>query len=111
MQLLEDGLIAALAAVGLVTLLYLPISGLWRLSAPGAPRAVAVVPCRGGESAGLEQTVRLLRRLRRDTCCFQRIVILDRGMDEETRQAAALLCRDGIEITVCNKESILDELE
>ena len=111
MQLLEDGLIAALAAVGLVTLLYLPISGLWRLSAPGAPRAVAVVPCRGAESAGLEQTVRLLRRLRRDTCCFQRIVILDRGMDEETRQAAMLLCQDSIEITICNKESILDELE
>ena len=111
MQLLEDSLIAALAAVGLVTLLYLPISGLWRLREPGAPRAVAVVPCRGGESAGLEQTVRLLRRLRRDTCCFQRIVILDRGMDEETRQAAMLLCRDGFEITICNSESILDELE
>ena len=111
MQLLEDGLIAALAAVGLVTLLYLPISGLWRLREPGAPRAVAVVPCRGGESAGLEQTVRLLRRLRRDTCCFQRIVILDRGMDEETRQAAMLLCQDSIEITICNSESILDELE
>ena len=111
MQRLEDGLIAALAAVGLVTLLYLPISGLWRLREPGAPRAVAVVPCRGGESAGLEQTVRLLRRLRRDTCCFQRIVILDRGMDEETRQAAMLLCQDSIEITICNKESILDELE
>lgn len=111
MQLLEDGLIAALAAVGLVTLLYLPISGLWRLSAPGMPRAVAVVPCRGAESACLEHTVRLLRRLRRESGALRRIIILDRGMDEETRQAAMLLCRDGFEITICNRESILDELE
>lgn len=103
MQLLEDGIIAALAAVGLVTLLFLIISALVRPRGREALDAVALVPCRAGEGAKLEHTVRLLERSRYEYGGFRRIVILDRGMDEETRQLAALLCRDAYDVSLCDR--------
>ncbi len=51
MQLLEDGALAALAAVGLVTLLFLIISALVHPRRRGMLAAFAVVPCRAGEGA------------------------------------------------------------
>ena len=45
MRLLEDGIIAALAAIGLVTLLFLLISALVRPRARDRLDAFAVVPC------------------------------------------------------------------
>lgn len=111
MQLLEDGIIAALAAVGLVTLLFLLISGLVRPRCRGTLGATAVVPCRAGEAAALEQTVRNLERIRDESGVFRRIVILDRGMDEETQTIAAVLCKDDFCVTICNNLSELNDLE
>ncbi|MBO4914370.1 MAG: hypothetical protein J5449_04105 [Oscillospiraceae bacterium] len=95
MELLEDGILAALAAVGLVTLLALPVSALSRPRRGAPARAYAVVPCGAGGAETLEQTVRALERLRRESGCFQKTVILDCGMDEETKRLAVLLCREG----------------
>ena len=100
MQLLQDGVIAALSAVGLVTLLFLLLSALCRPRGRGMREAVTVVPCRGG-AEGLEYTVRALERARAESGCPGPIVLLDRGMDEEARQAAALLCRGGVNIRIC----------
>ena len=111
MQLLEDGIIAALSAVGLVTLLFLVISALVRPRDRAALDTVAVVPCRGGESARLEHTVHLLERTRYEYGGFTKIVILDCGLDEETQKVAALLCCDDFDVTLCNRESLLDKLE
>lgn len=111
MQLLADGIIAALAAVGLATLLFLLLSALLRPRRCDAMDAIAVVPCPRGEGAKLEQTVRLLTRTRYERGGFCRIVILDRGMDENTRQIAALLCREYYDVSVCSSVSFLDESE
>ena len=100
MQLLEDGIIAALAAVGLIALLWLPVSLLARPCKKDALDAAVLVPCAAGEGARLEQTVRALERARREYGGFRRIVIVDRGMDEEDRRIAALLCRDGRGVTL-----------
>ncbi|MBE6907999.1 MAG: hypothetical protein E7474_00115 [Ruminococcaceae bacterium] len=100
MQLLEDGIIAALAAVGLITLLFLPVSALLRPRPRGTLDVLALVPCRAHDGAALEQTVRALLRARSDCGGFRRIVLLDRGMDEETRQIATLLCRDHCGVTL-----------
>ena len=104
MQLLEDGVIAALAAFGLTAMLYLLLSAaaLPRPRRRDALAAFAVVPCRAGDGAKLEYTVRALERARNEHGCFQRIVILDRGMDGETRQVAALLCRCCFGVTLCD---------
>lgn len=109
MQLLEDGIIAALASVGLVTLLFLLLSALLRPRCRDALDAAALVPCRDGDGARLEQTVRALERARYEYGGFRRIVILDRGMDEETRKIAAILCRDGLNVSVRTEENNLWE--
>ena len=110
MQLLEDGVLAALSAVGLVTLLFLLLSALPLPRRGGALDAVALVPCRSGEGAKLEQTVRALCRARGELG-FRRIVILDRGMDEEAKQVAQLLCEAHSEVTICNMTSLFYESE
>jgi len=111
MQLLEDGIIAALAAIGLVTLLFAVISALLRPRKCAVSDAFAVVPCRSGEGARLERTVRTLERARYDCGGFCRIVILDRGMDEDTQKVAALLCHDSYDVTICNNLSEFNESE
>lgn len=111
MQLLEDGIIAALAAVGLVTLLYLLLSAAAEPRRAGTADAVALIPCRGGDTAKLEQSVRVLRQLRREHGGFRRIVILDLGMDEEAKAVAALLCREDGGITLRDRTSFWEEYE
>ena len=103
MRLLEDGIIAALAAIGLVTLLFLLISALVRPRARGILDAFAVVPCGAEDGEKLEYTVRALERARYEYGAFRRIVILDRGMDGEARKIAALLCRDSFDVTLAQK--------
>lgn len=98
MQLLEDGILAALAAIGMMTLLCLLLSAFLRPRRADVLDALALVPCRAGESARLEATVRALERARYEYGGFRRIVILDLGMDEDTRKTAALLSRDGCDV-------------
>ena len=111
MRLLEDGIIAALAAVGLVALLFLLISALVRPRARDTLGAFAIVPCGAKDGEKLEHTVRALERARYEYGGFRRIVILDRGMDEETRKIAALLCRDGFDVALRSPEQIKREWE
>ena len=111
MQLLEDGIIAALAAIGLVTLLFALLSALLRPKNCDGSDAFAVVPCHSGEGARLERTVRTLERARYDCGGFCRIVILDRGMDEDAQKVAALLCHDSFDVTICNNLSEFNESE
>lgn len=105
MQLLEDGVLAALAALGLVTLLRVLIAALTRSRAARETDAAVLVPCRAGDAAALEQTVRALVCARRTYGGFRRIVILDRGMDAEARAVAELLCRDAADISLCGGEA------
>lgn len=102
MQLLEDGAIAALAAVGLVTLLRLVLPVLLHPRAAEALNAVAVIPCRG-DGAELEHTVRALQRAAKPCGGFRRILILDRGMDADARARAALLCRGSLNVSLCER--------
>ena len=111
MQLLEDGIIAALAAIGLVTLLFLIISAFARPRVRGTLDAVAIVPCHGGDCAKLEHTVHMLERTRYEYGGFCRIVILDCGLDEETRKVAALLCKEDYDVALCGKSALLEALD
>ena len=95
MQLITDGVIAALAALGAVTLLWALITGLRR---PCQTDAAVLVPCRG-DGAALEQTVHALERARCEYGGFRRIVILDCGLDADARRVASLLCREAYDVT------------
>lgn len=108
MRLLEDGVIAALAAIGLATVLFLIVSALLHPRRRGTLETVALVPCRG-DGAKLEHTVRMLERSRYEEGGFTRIIILDCGMCEDAQKVAGLLCRDDYDVTLC-KRGELDAL-
>ena len=99
MRLLQDGLIAALAAVGLTTLLWLLVSA---LTHPRVRPCAAADACVRAEGAAeeLEQTVRELLRCRYERRSFSRILIVDYGMDDAARAVAELLAREnfGVEL-------------
>ena len=105
MRLLQDGVVAALAAVGLTTVLFLLVSALVHPRRRGTIPAVALVPA-CGEEKKLEYTVRALERSRYEEGGFSRIVIVDCGLTGESLRVAELLCRDGLGVTLCSREEL-----
>ena len=103
MRLLHDGCIAALAAVGLATLIYLVISLLQHPKLGLYAPAEAVVRAEGG-AEGLEHTVRELLACRYERRCFFGVVILDCGMNEEGRAVAQLLERENFAVELLTPE-------
>ena len=102
MRLMEDGIVAAFAVIGVCSTLFLLVSLLARPCRRCAGDALAVVPLRHG-AEGLEDAVRRLVRARCDTGAFRRILLLDRGADGETLLLAAQLCRayPDVELRTC----------
>lgn len=109
MRLLQDGVIAALAAIGLTAVIFLLVSLITHPYRRGTLSADALVVVRG-EDKRLEYTVRALARSRREEGGFSRIVLVDCGMGEETARVAALLCRDEGRVICCKKEELADIL-
>ena len=108
MLLLEDGVIASLAAAGLAAVICLALRAV-RPRCRGTLDAVAVVPC-CGSGERLEQTVRALEALRSERGGFSRIVILDCGLDGEAGRIAQLLCREGADVALCDRAALIDEI-
>ena len=81
MLFLQDSAVAALAAVGLTSIIWLTVSMLFRPRLPEEAHAYAVVPAKG-KAEHLEQTVRHLLRVKYEERAFSRFVILDCGMEE-----------------------------
>ena len=116
MQLLQDGVIAALAAVGLATIVWFTVTALTHPRERVRSETAVIVPARGAAEA-LEHTVRTLESERyasggfsRNACGerdgtlyggFSRIIIADCGMDEDAQRVAQLLCRESFDVTVC----------
>ena len=110
-ELLEDAVVALLAAIGLGQLLWLGARLFWGLTPQRRmDHVAAVVPAAGG-GAGLEQTVRTLDQLRRETGAFRRIVMLDCGLSQEGSMVAALLAQEDRAIAVCRPEELRETLQ
>ena len=107
MKLLQDGIVAMLAAVGLATLLWLAASLFLRFRREALCQVAAMVPARGS-AGGLVHTVRALEQLRRDHGGFGSIVIVDCGLNQVGRQVAALLARDERDVALCGREELAD---
>lgn len=93
-MMLQDGIVALLAAFGAVTLLWLAASALLR-SREQLP-VVLVVPLRG-QAEEMEYTVRALE-LQRSRGTWAPILLVDAGMDEDARRRAQVLsgAADGV---------------
>lgn len=107
MRLLQDGVVAALAAIGLTTLIFLFLSAIVHPRRRDALPATAVVEA-CGDGRALEYTVRSLLRSRYEEGGFSRVVIVDCGLSEEPRNVAELLCRSEYEVYLCKKEDLTD---
>ena len=105
MKLLQDGLVAMLAAIGLATLLWLIVSAVFRFKKERMDHVVALVPARGG-AIGLEHTVHTLEQLRCEHGGFGTIVIVDCGLNDEGVQIAGLLEREDRDVAVCKREEV-----
>lgn len=105
MQLLQDGVIAVLAAVGLTAVIWFLFTGLRFPRAGRAADALTVVPVRG-EAAHLELTVHALERTRYDAGAFTRIVLVDCGADAAALAVAEKLCAEDFDVTLCRPEGL-----
>ena len=85
MQLLQDGVIAALAAVGLATIVWFTVTALTHPRERVRSETAVIVPARGAAEA-LEHTVRTLENERYASGGFSRIIIADCGMDEDAQR-------------------------
>ena len=98
MRLLQDGVVAALAAIGLTAVIFLLVSAI--------PATAVIETC--GEAKTLEYTVRALLRSRYEEGGFSRVVIVDCGLADEPRRVAELLCRSEYEVYLCQREELTD---
>lgn len=107
MRLLQDGLVAMLAAVGLATLLWMFVGLFLRNRRQLFSKVTAVVPA-SGAGGDLEYTVHALAQLRYDKGGFGTILILDCGLSEEGRELADLLTREEDYVAFCPREQAAD---
>ena len=107
MRLLQDGLVAMLAAVGLATILWMVASLFLRNRRRLFSNVAAVVQARGaGEN--LEYTVRTLSQLRYERGAFGTILILDCGLSGEGRELAQLLIQEEDCVALCTRTELSD---
>lgn len=108
-QLWQDGLVAALAAVGVVSLLWTFTQMIFALKNPLPGTALAVLPARG-DGGGLAEQIYALTGYGRDQGVIGRILVVDCGLNEEGRQLCRILERENRWVTVCLPEQAADHL-
>jgi len=107
MLLLQDGIIAFLAAVGLTALVWLLVGLLPRLKHPQV-NALLVVPAK--EAGALEYTVRELEELRTQLGRDTPIIMVDCGLDGEGRSMASFLIGEERNVMLCTPEELQNYL-
>ena len=105
MHLWQDGLVALLAAIGLASLLWAVVRGLFFSRPRTRPAALALLPARG-DGERLEEQVRELAALDRDSGCFSAILLADCGLTEEGRKLCGLLAGEDRWVSVCAPEAV-----
>ena len=105
MELLHDGVIAALSAIGLTAVIWVIAGTILHPRRRDIMDVAAVIPARGA-AENLEYTVYALEKTRFEAGGFTRIVILDCGLSDDALKVADILCRDDYDVTICKKETI-----
>ena len=104
MRLLEDGIVALLAAIGLMSVLWAFVRALLFRS-PVRQSVVALV-CARGNGEELEQQVRALSLLRRERGIVGEILLVDCGLSEEGKKLCRLLERGDRRVRLCSLSEI-----
>ena len=110
MQLLQDGLVAMLAAIGLASIMWMVVKAV--LYAPLERRrqgTVALIPAQG-DGERLEEQLRFLDGLRRERGLSGRALLVDCGLNEEGRKLARLLSGRYRWVILCGRDEAADFL-
>ena len=105
MQLWQDGLLAALAAVGLAFLMWTVIRAVLFPLSPKRQNTVALIPAQG-DAEYLEQQLHSLKLLRQKQNAFGLILLVDCGLSDEGRKISRLLARQDRSVAVCDSSEI-----
>ena len=103
MELLQDGIIAFLASVGLAAVIWTAVCAVMHLSAKR--QRTFLVICAAGDGAELEDQVRSLSLL----CCpgsAEGILLADTGLTEEGRELCRRIEKDYPRVSLCKAEDI-----
>lgn len=107
MRLLQDGVIAMLAAIGLATILWAVITLFYRRKKSVFPNVTALVST-SGSGGNLEYTVRTLEQLRYEQGTIGGILIVDCGLSQEGQELAQILSREEDYVALCRREELAD---
>lgn len=104
MRLWQDGIIALLASIGLMSILWALVRALL-FPTPVQRGAVALI-CARGDGDELEQQVRSLSLLHRERRAVGEILLVDCGLSEEGIRVCRLLQRGDRRVTLCKVDEI-----
>ena len=109
-MLWQDGLVAALAAIGAASMALVLIRAVFfRPPVSGQGGVIVLIPVRGDGSA-VEQQVRELMLEHRQRGLVGPVLLVDCGATAEGRRLCELLCREDRRILLCRREDIGDYL-
>ena len=108
-QLWQDGLVAALAAVGVFGLLWAFTRVVFAIRYPLRKSALVVIPVRG-DGSGLQEQVYALTGFGRDEGVIGRILVVDCGLDEEGQKLCRILARENRWVTLCRPEQVAEHI-
>lgn len=103
MELIQDGAIAFLSAVGLTACVWL-MAGAFLSGKCRNPEVRLVLPLRD-DALSLESDLRELLRTRH-TLPLVKILLVDCGMNDEARQTAEYFCRRRTNVELVNPEDV-----
>ena len=110
MELWRDGLIAFLAATGLAAIFWLVAGQILRLRL-AAPQGAALILAVSGYEPQIEKRVRRAQEAAWSMKVPPRVVVVDCGMDADTRRAAEDLAAWDASFTLCAAEDLKNLLE
>lgn len=109
MELLQDMVIALLAAVGLTAVLWLLLKAVFSPRRELCDTVYLVLPV-SARTRAMEQAAGELQQMRRQYGGAARAVLLDCGMEEEQRRMARILQREDPLLLLCGEEELMEAL-
>ena len=109
MQLWQDGLVAVLAAIGVVNLLWGLAQAILALKKTSPKQALAVISA-AGDAGSVQEQVRALTGLGQNQGLIGRILVVDCGLDEDGQKLCRILERENRWVILCRRDEVADYL-
>lgn len=111
MQLWQDAVVAALASIGMASMVWVLLSEtIFRPFPREEAQVLALISARG-DGDSVEQQIRSLDLLRRERGLIGPVLLVDCGLTEEGRRLCELLARRDRRVRLCQKDQIGEFLQ